>query len=330
MDGKEQNWLLIKRRDGDDGDGRPRRDVQADARDARRRASRTASDWAYEVKFDGYRALAYVRGGECRLVSRNDNDLTGALRRGREGDRQGGQEPERRRSTARSARLDPTGPDELLRAAAGQRPARLLRLRPARARRRAARRPAARPSARRGCGSCSTGAVTTVAFSEDFDDGDALFEAAQAAGARGDRREARRRRAYKPGKRTRDWLKIKTQNNEEFVVAGYTRGAGRRAETFGALVLARQRGRRAALRRQRRHRLRRRRDRQAAAAAASRCTATRRRSRSRRRCRASARATCSGSSRSSSRRCASASGRTTAICATPPTSASARTRARAR
>ena len=29
------------------------------------------------MKFDGYRALAYVRGGECTLVSRNDNDLTG-------------------------------------------------------------------------------------------------------------------------------------------------------------------------------------------------------------------------------------------------------------
>src|SRR5262249_39806764 len=29
-----------------------------------------------EVKFDGYRALAYVDGGDCVLRSRNDNDLT--------------------------------------------------------------------------------------------------------------------------------------------------------------------------------------------------------------------------------------------------------------
>ena len=43
---------------------------------------------------------------------------------------------------------------------------------------------------------------------------------------------------YREGRRTRDWLKIKTENNEEFVVAGYTRGSGRRAGTFGALVLA--------------------------------------------------------------------------------------------
>src|SRR5258706_14284763 len=34
------------------------------------------SDWLYEIKWDGYRALGYVRGGEARLVSRNANDLT--------------------------------------------------------------------------------------------------------------------------------------------------------------------------------------------------------------------------------------------------------------
>ena len=32
--------------------------------------------WTYEVKFDGFRALAYLRGGECELRSRNDKDLT--------------------------------------------------------------------------------------------------------------------------------------------------------------------------------------------------------------------------------------------------------------
>ena len=30
----------------------------------------------YEVKWDGYRALGYVRNGEAKLVSRNGNDLT--------------------------------------------------------------------------------------------------------------------------------------------------------------------------------------------------------------------------------------------------------------
>src|SRR5581483_4521723 len=32
--------------------------------------------------------------------------------------------------------------------------------------------------------------------------------------------------------------KLKTENTDEFVVAGYTRGSGRRANTFGSLVLA--------------------------------------------------------------------------------------------
>ena len=33
--------------------------------------------WIYEVKWDGYRAVAFVRKGEATLVSRNQNDLTG-------------------------------------------------------------------------------------------------------------------------------------------------------------------------------------------------------------------------------------------------------------
>jgi bifunctional non-homologous end joining protein LigD len=35
-------------------------------------------DWAFEMKWDGIRALAYVEDGEVRLVSRNGNDLTNA------------------------------------------------------------------------------------------------------------------------------------------------------------------------------------------------------------------------------------------------------------
>ena len=32
-------------------------------------------DWLFEVKHDGYRALAFIDGG-CRLVSRNDHQYT--------------------------------------------------------------------------------------------------------------------------------------------------------------------------------------------------------------------------------------------------------------
>lgn len=30
-------------------------------------------DWLFEIKHDGFRALAYVRNGECRLASRKGN-----------------------------------------------------------------------------------------------------------------------------------------------------------------------------------------------------------------------------------------------------------------
>ena len=30
-------------------------------------------DWIFEPKMDGFRALAYVEGGSCQLVSRNRN-----------------------------------------------------------------------------------------------------------------------------------------------------------------------------------------------------------------------------------------------------------------
>src|SRR5271165_5243570 len=34
--------------------------------------------WLYEIKWDGYRAIAFLDGGAVRLVSRNQNDLTAA------------------------------------------------------------------------------------------------------------------------------------------------------------------------------------------------------------------------------------------------------------
>ncbi len=33
-------------------------------------------DWLFEIKWDGYRAVAFIQNGKVRLVSRNQNDLT--------------------------------------------------------------------------------------------------------------------------------------------------------------------------------------------------------------------------------------------------------------
>src|ERR1700685_3472856 len=35
-----------------------------------------APDWLFEIKWDGYRAIAFLENGKARLVSRNQNDLT--------------------------------------------------------------------------------------------------------------------------------------------------------------------------------------------------------------------------------------------------------------
>ncbi len=234
MDGKEQNWLLIKRSDeGADGDvaqGTYRPMLASLAKDVPH-----GEGWTYEVKFDGFRALAYIRAGECKLLSRNDKDLNGRF-------------PDVAKALVKAVkspnavvdgeicRIDPTGRTSFSELQQGSGPLVFYafdlleldgepRVDLPLAERKAQLR------------ELLDERVTTVAFSEDFDDGDALFEVAQAKGLEG-LIAKRADSTYKSGRRTRDWLKVKTENNEEFVVAGYTRGAGRRADTFGALVLA--------------------------------------------------------------------------------------------
>ena len=77
----------------------------------------------------------------------------------------------------------------------------------------------------------------TVRFSESFDDGDALFEAANQQGLEGILAK-RLGSKYLPGRRSSEWLKVKGHGRQEFVIAGYTRGKGRRERTLGSLVLA--------------------------------------------------------------------------------------------
>jgi bifunctional non-homologous end joining protein LigD len=233
LDGKEENWLLIKGHD----DGAEEA-VQGTYRPMLASLGERVphgEGWTYEVKFDGYRALAYVRGGECRLVSRNENDLTGRF-------------PEIAKAIVKAVkspnavvdgevcRVDPTGRTSFSELQQGSGPLvfyafDLLELdgeprvdEPLHARKALLHELLDRR-------------VKSVAYSDDFDDGDALFEVAQSQGLEGIIAK-RVDSPYRVGRRTREWLKLKTEWNDEFVVVGYTRGAGRRAGTFGSLVLA--------------------------------------------------------------------------------------------
>ncbi len=231
LGGDEKNWLLVRR------SGTSRRPMLATLADD----VPSGPGWLFEVKLDGFRAIATVRGREAKLVSRNGNDLT-----------------PRFPSVARGLSLSTKSKDcvldgEVCALTEDGRPSfsamqrgrpgtpvvfyafDLLELEgeplveaPLVERRRALERLVDRRS-------------RTVQLSEVFDDGRALLRAATAQGLEGivcKRADSR----YAEGRRTRDWLKLKVRPEQEFLIAGYTKGQGRRASSFGALVLAVNRG----------------------------------------------------------------------------------------
>jgi bifunctional non-homologous end joining protein LigD len=236
LDGDPKNWLLIKKRE--DGVGA--------TREHRRYAPMLATldtkvprgeNWRFEVKWDGYRALAYVSQAEVELSSRRGNDLS-----------------ERFASVAKEIAKAIKTPDCVLDgevcALDGDGRASFSAMQQGKAgtplvyyvfdllelegeplvdlplsERRARLEP------------LLDGRYRGVRLSEAFDDGDALLAAAKQQrleGVMAKRADSR----YAVGRRTRDWLKIKTHGRQEFIVAGYTKGQGRRAGTLGSLVLA--------------------------------------------------------------------------------------------
>ncbi len=235
MDGDERNWLMIRKDDGgavaDAAGLRPMLAVSADA-------VPTAGDWTYEVKWDGYRVIAALEGGEPTLRSRNGNDLTGRF-------------AEVARALPGALRSSDCVLDgEVCALDEGGRPRfsllqhgggalamyafDLLRIDgrdvtglPLRERRELL------------AGVLIPGDV--VRLSVAFDDGPALLEQAVQLGLEGviAKRPASR---YLVGRRSDSWVKVKTQQRQELIIAGYTRGQGRREGAFGALVLAVERG----------------------------------------------------------------------------------------
>jgi len=235
LDGKEQNWLLVRKRDDAAepvarGDYRPMLATLTDALPH-------GDDWSFEVKWDGYRALGYLRNGTAKLLSRNGNDLTPRF-------------PGVARALEHAARspscvvdgevcaLDEQGRPSFSLMQQG-RPGvpivyevfDVLEL--------DGQSVTGRPLAERRelLAGLLDARDRTVRISAGFDDGDALFAAAEERHLEGVIAKRLSSR-YAEGRRTRDWLKIKTHGEQEFVVVGYTKGEGRRARSFGSLVLA--------------------------------------------------------------------------------------------
>ena len=201
--------------------------------------------WIYEIKWDGYRALTFIKDGTVRFVSRNGNDLTSAY-------------PElhgiAENVKAASAILD----GEIVALDADGRSSFSLMQQ---------RTGIGEGGRRTGKGNSSI-PVQYYAFdllylegfdlmrvsleerkqllsqiivpsdvlrvSEHFDDGMALYKAARERGLEGI--VAKRRSGCYLTKRSREWLKIKITQRQECVIGGYTDPKGSR-ENFGSVVL---------------------------------------------------------------------------------------------
>ncbi len=207
-------------------------------------------DWLFEIKWDGYRAVAFIENGRVRLVSRNQNDLTkqfpvlGTLPQFVQAQRaildgeivalddegrpsfslmqqRTGFQPGKRRLPGREGVLviyyafDLLYLDGLdLRRVALEQRKQLLQERIV---------------------AGGAGASDVVHFSDHYaEKGLALLEAAKQRGLEGI--IAKKRNCTYQEKRSSDWLKIKITQRQECVIGGYTDPEGSR-EYFGALVL---------------------------------------------------------------------------------------------
>ncbi len=240
LSGDPKNWLIVRKRDESAPAPRKRADYKPMLATLAREVPK-GSGWLFEVKWDGYRAIGRVAGGNATLTSRNGNDLSErfpsvakALEKAVKTsdcvlDGEVCALDEHGRATFSAMQQGKPGTTYVyfvfdLLEVEGE-PSIDLPL----------------TERRKRLEQLLDRSARAVQLSEAFDDGEALFEAAEKQGFEG----VIAKRAdshYLPGKRTRDWLKIKTEHRQEFVIAGYTKGQGRRANTLGSLILAVNRG----------------------------------------------------------------------------------------
>ena len=201
-------------------------------------------DWLFEIKWDGYRAVSFLQDGRVRLVSRNQNELTGefpelrelsklikaknaildgevvaldeqgrasfSLMQQRTGIRKGGRRVGARRELQIVYYLfDLLYLDgyDLRRVALEQRKQALAQI--------------VAPS-------------DLVRYSDHFPQGLALFDVAKQKGLEGIL--AKKRESHYEERRSREWLKIKVTQTVDCVVGGYTDPEGSR-QYFGSIVL---------------------------------------------------------------------------------------------
>ena len=235
LSGDEKNWLIIRKRDEARAPAPKPASYKPMSATLAEDVPRGAG-WEFEVKWDGYRALATVSGSETVLTSRNGNDLTVRFEHVAKEIAKAVKSPDCVLDGEVCA-LDDTGRSSFSAMQQGKAGTPLvyyafdiLEL-------------DGEPlvdlplvDRRKRLEALLDKRNKTVRLSESFDDGNALLQAAteqQLEGIMAKRLDSK----YAPGRRTRDWLKVKTHGMQEFVIAGYTKGTGRRASSFGSLVL---------------------------------------------------------------------------------------------
>ena len=239
MDGDPKNWLLLRKRDDSSAPRGNDRTAYAPMLATPSETLPKGNGWLYEVKWDGYRAICLMREGEAMLSSRAGNDLTGRF------DAVARALPRALRTPAcvvdgEVCALDDEGRPSFaaMQQGAGTLVIYLFDLLEVEGTPVLDLPLTERRERLRELVDVSNGIVR---LSETFEDGDRLKAAVEEQGLEG----VLAKRAdshYQPGKRTRDWLKIKVRQSQELIIVGYTRGEGRRASTLGALVLAVRRG----------------------------------------------------------------------------------------
>ena len=241
LDGDPKNWLLIKKREQGVAPRAEKPNEYTPMLATLGDSIPKGRGWLFEVKWDGYRAIAHLSQGVARLTSRQGNDLTQRF-------------PNVAREIVKALKtpdcvldgevcaLDEEGRSSFSAMQQG-RPGTplvyyvfdLLELEGA---------PLVElplTKRRQQLEALLDRRNRSVRLSAAFDDGEALFEAAKQQGLEGivaKRADSR----YVVGKRSREWLKLKTHGRQEFIIAGYTKGQGRRAGSLGSLVLAVRRG----------------------------------------------------------------------------------------